>query len=289
MKKLLLSAIMALSALFSGCYLPTSIDSGEVGIVKSWGAVQPDIINDGLTFSLTPGEDLYIMRTANKQAVFSHVPVTEQNQVNDTIYNSSITVITKSEEGMGVTIPLDISCLYQLNPHNAVGIIKEYGTDGAWDDKLVIRNIRSTVQQVVGKVSLDVLNRDRTTYENRILMALNNVLAKNGVSITSFNIQVIGVPEAINNAVLAKETAKQNAEKAKFQVLQANAEAEVEIAKAKGIAQANDILAGSLTDKLVSYKQLEISRIQAEKWDGAMPTVFSGSASPMSYLVNGIK
>jgi regulator of protease activity HflC (stomatin/prohibitin superfamily) len=192
--------------------------------------------------------------------------------VSDTIYNSSITVITKSEEGMGVTIPLDISCLYQLNPSSAVAIIKEYGTDGAWDDKLVIRNIRSTVQQIVGKVSLDVLNRDRTTYEDLIKVALNNILSKNGILITSFNIQVIGVPDAINNAVLAKETAKQNAEKAKFQVLQANAEAEVEIAKANGIAKANNILASSLTDKLVQYKQLEISRTQADKWNGAMPS-----------------
>jgi regulator of protease activity HflC (stomatin/prohibitin superfamily) len=283
MKKILIAGLIS-AFTFSGCYLPTSIDSGEIGVIKSWGAVQPDIINDGLTFSLIPGEDLHIMRTANKQAVFSHVPVAEQNQVNDTIYNNSITVITKSEEGMGVTIPLDISCLYQLNPHNAVGIIKEYGTDGAWDDKLVIRNIRSTVQQIVGKVSLDVLNRDRTTYENLIKTSLNNVLAKNGISITSFNIQVIGVPEAINNAVLAKETAKQNAEKAKFQVLQANAEAEVEIAKAKGIAQANDILAGSLTDKLVSYKQLEISRIQADKWNGAMPTTVAGANMPMMLM-----
>ncbi|MHB8098164.1 MAG: SPFH domain-containing protein [Sulfuricurvum sp.] len=284
MKKILTLLSLTTAFLFTGCYLPTSIDSGEVGVVKVWGKVQPDVITDGLTMSVTPGSDLYIMRTTNKQAIFTAHTIDEDKMVDDTIYTAGIDVITASQDGMGVTVPLDISCLYQLSPTMATKMIKDYGTDGAWDDKLVIRNARSTVRDIIGQVSLDSLNKNRTMYEDKIKATLNAILAKDGITITTFNIQNIGVPKSINDAVLAKETAKQNAEKAKFQVLQANAEAEVEVAKAKGIAQANDILASSLTDKLVSYKQLEISRIQADKWNGQMPTTVAGGNVPMMLL-----
>lgn len=285
MKRILLMGItLASAALFSGCYLPTSIDSGEVGVIKSWGKVQPTVIEAGLTFSIMPGDDLYIMRTTNKQAIFSDRAVADETKIADTVYTVGIPVITASQDGMGITTPLDISCLYQLNPKIAPDIMKDYGEDGAWDDKLIVRNVRSTVRDVIGQVSLDMLNKNRAMYEEKIKALLNSMLSKQGITITTFQIQNIGVPAAINDAVLAKETAKQNAEKAKFQVLQANAEAEVEVAKAKGIAQANDILAGSLTDKLVQYKQLEISRVQADKWNGAMPTTVAGSNVPMMLM-----
>lgn len=285
MKRILLMGLTLSGLMFSGCYLPTSIDSGEVGIVKSWGKVQPGVKEAGLTFSIMPGDDLYIMRTTNKQAIFSDRVVTEEAKIPDTVYTMGIPVITaSSQDGMGITTPLDISCLYQLNPKIAPDIMKDYGEDGAWDDKLIVRNVRSTVRDVIGQVSLDMLNKNRAMYEEKIKGILNTILAKQGISITTFQIQNIGVPAAINDAVLAKETAKQNAEKAKFQVLQANAEAEVEVAKAKGLAQANDILANSLTDRLVQYKQLEISRLQAEKWNGAMPTTVAGANTPMMLM-----
>lgn len=277
MKKTIKLSILASAFLFTGCYFPTSIDSGEIGVVKNWGEVQPEIKQAGLTFSLTPGDDLYVMRTTNKQIVFTDRKVEENGEIDDTIYSPGIVVLTEQQ----LPVPLDVSCLYQLNPSQATNIIKQYGEDGVWDDKLVVRVVRSTVRDEIGQVSLENLSKNRSIYEDKIRVALNTVLNKYGVTITTFNIQNIGIPVTIQQAILAKETANQNAEKAKYQVMQAKAEAEVEVAKAQGIAQANNILADSLTDKLVQYKKLDIQTIQANKWDGKMPNTVVGGNTPI--------
>lgn len=279
MKKVMLS-VSAMALLFTGCYLPTSIDSGEVGVVKNWGEVQNDTINAGLTFSFMPGDDLYVMKVTNKQAVFTDRPIAEEARVADTIYSNGVSVMTEQQ----LPIPLDISCLYQLNPVNATTIMKQFGQDGVWDDKIIVREVRSTVRDVMGKVSLEKLNTERSVYEDKIRLALNAKLTKHGVSITTFNIQNIGIPKSIQDSVLAKEQAKQAAEKAKYLVEQAKQEALVEIEKSTGIARANDILAHSLTDELVKYKQLEIQRVQADKWNGAMPTTLAGGNTPLMLM-----
>lgn len=245
--------------------------------LNTGGEVQEGIKEAGLTASFMPGTDLYIMKVSNKQAVFTDRVIEEDKKVADTVYTGGISVMTEQQS----PIPLDISCLYQLNPKHATKIMKEYGEDGVWEDKLVIREVRSTIRDEIGTVSLEKLNSNRGIYEEKIRIKLNAILGKNGITVTTFNIQNIGIPQAIQEAVLAKETAKQNAEKAKYQVIQATAEAEVDVAKAKGIAQANDILAGSLTDRLVKYKELEIQRVQADKWNGAMPSTVVSGNTPM--------
>lgn len=280
MKKILLIMSMASAVMFSGCYFPTSIDSGEVGVVKNWGEVQDSTKKAGFTMSVIPGDDLYIMKTTNKQVVFSDRQIADDTHNSDTVYTSAVTVLTEQQ----LPIPLDISMLYQLDPKHAPTIMKNYGVDGVWDDKLVVRTARSIIRDTIGQVSLEKLNSNRAVYENTIRLKLNTTLAQHGVSITQFNIQNIGIPKQIQDSVLAKEQAKQSAEKAKYQVEQAHAEAEVEIAKAQGVAKANDILAQSLTDRLVTYKQLEIQRVQADKWNGAMPTTLAGGNTPVMLM-----
>ncbi len=278
MKKIKLLAISALAALsFNGCYL-TTIDSTETGVEKSWGEVQKDSINAGLAFNMMPGTDVIPMRTANKVANFVGSEDREDSQAE--LNTNSIAVLTEQQ----LPIPLDVSVMYQLSPKMAPQMLATVGPDGVWDNMLIIKETRSSVRDAIGQVSLEALNSKRDEFESKILTLMNSKLAKYGVTVTNISIRNIGIPNTIKEAVLAKETSKQNAEKAKYQVEQAVQEAQIEIAKAKGIADANNILSGSLTQQLVSYKQLEIQRIQAEKWNGALPTtVTSGNTG---FLMN---
>ena len=257
---------------FSGCYM-TTIDSTTVGVEKSWGEVQSTTIQPGLALNFIPGVDLYTMQVKNKVANFAGNA--DGADTDTELNNPGITVLTEQQ----LPIPLDVSVMYTLDPKFAPKMLAEFGEDGAWDSVLIVKETTSSVRDAIGQVSLEKLNGARDEYENKIQALMNTKLSKYGVTITNVAIRNIGIPKAIQEAVLAKETAKQNAEKAKYQVEQAKAEAEVEIAKAEGIAKANNALAGSLTQQLVSYKQLEIQKIQAEKWNGAMPTTMLGANS----------
>ena len=258
------------STLFTGCYLST-IDSTETGVAKSWGEVEKDSINPGLAFNMMIGTDLYTMRTANKIANFTGTE--DKEDLPSELNTNSITVLTEQQ----LPIPLDVSVMYNLLPKMAPTMLANVGPDGVWDNMLIVKEARSSVRDAIGQTSLEKLNGQRDQYEKRIQQLMSAKLAPYGVVVSNVSIRNIGIPNAIKEAVLAKETAKQNAEKAKYQVEQATQEAQIEIAKAKGLADANNILANSLTQQLVSYKQLEIQRIQAEKWNGAMPTTMLGS------------
>lgn len=258
------------STLFTGCYLST-IDSTETGVAKSWGEVEKDSINPGLAFNMMIGTDLYTMRTANKVANFTGTE--DKEDLPSELNTNSITVLTEQQ----LPIPLDVSVMYNLRPEMAPKMLANVGPDGVWDNMLIVKEARSSVRDAIGQTSLEKLNGQRDQYEKQIQQLMSAKLAPYGVVVSNVSIRNIGVPNAIKEAVLAKETAKQNAEKAKYQVEQATQEAQIEIAKAKGLADANNILANSLTQQLVSYKQLEIQKIQAEKWNGAMPTTMLGA------------
>ena len=256
--------------LFSGCYL-TTVDSTETGVKKEWSEVQSDPVYPGIAFNMMPGTDLFIMRTANKVANF--IGTTDGVDSPDELNNPSILVMTEQN----LQVPLDISVMYQLNPQSAPQMLAQFGPDTVWDNMLITKEVNSSVRDAVGKTSLTNLNIQREEYEKKIHAMLSEKLQPYGVAINSVAIRNVAVPETIKQAILAKETERENAEKAKYAVERANEEAKIEIAKAKGVAEANNILANSLTNQLVQYKQLEIQASQIEKWNGVMPTTIVGN------------
>ena len=62
----------------------------------------------------------------------------------------------------------------------------------------------------------------------------------------------------------------------------AKQEAQIEIEKQKGVAEANKHLVSSLTPTLIEYKKLQIKQQEIDKWNGAYPTtVVNGAVTPL--------
>jgi regulator of protease activity HflC (stomatin/prohibitin superfamily) len=269
MKKTLLGAMLA-ALLFNGCYL-TTVESTDTGVEKSWGEVQKSPVAPGLAINTMIGTDLIPMRTANKVANFTGGADKEDSA--SELNNPAIVVLTEQK----LPVPLDLSVMYQLKKESAPTMLATFGPDTVWDNMLITKEVRSSVRDAIGSVSLDKFNTQRDDFEKRITTLLNDKLAKYGVVVTNVAIRGVGIPQSIQDAVLAKETERENAEKAKYAVARAIEEAKIEVAKAEGIAKANQVVSASLTQQLVQYKQLDIQKIQAEKWNGAMPTTILGS------------
>jgi prohibitin 2 len=75
----------------------------------------------------------------------------------------------------------------------------------------------------------------------------------------------------------AKIEATQNAIKAENVLRQTEAEAQQQITRAKGAAEANRLLTSSISQQLIEWRRLEINEKALGKWNGAVPTVFSGA------------
>lgn len=89
-----------------------------------------------------------------------------------------------------------------------------------------------------------------------------------GITVAACSIIEHDFSDEFDQAIERKLIASQNdLEKVKY-------EAEAEITKAKGIAEANRIMQESLTPLL-------IQRMYIEKWDGKMPQVSGSGVTPM--------
>lgn len=73
-------------------------------------------------------------------------------------------------------------------------------------------------------------------------------------------------------AIEAKQIAEQQAKQAEYEALKASKEAQAEINRAKGQAEAQRLMRQTLTPELLQKQAIE-------KWDGQFPQVMSGNGT----------
>lgn len=95
-----------------------------------------------------------------------------------------------------------------------------------------------------------------------------------GITVAACSIIEHDFSDEFDQAIERKLIASQNALTAQNDLEKVKYEAEAEITKAKGIAEANRIMQESLTPLL-------IQRMYIEKWDGKMPQVSGSGVTPM--------
>ena len=275
MLKTKLIALAILTALsFQGCYF-TTVDSTEVGVEKVSGVIASNPTKEGFAMSLNPLASLTMFNIKQKKLELS-AKQAGQPDTTDILFDAPVVVLTSEQ----LQVPMDMTVLYRLTPDKAPSIMKQFGEDGIWDDKLVISNMRSVSRQVIGQSDIDDLIAKRAEYEHKIVQGMNAIVGKYGVVVEQVMIRDIAIPQTIQDSVKRKLTAEQDALRAKYDLEKAKQEANIEIEKQKGVAEANKHLVSSLTPTLIEYKKLQIKQQEIEKWNGAYPTTMvNGQAS----------
>jgi len=169
---------------------------------------------------------------------------------------------------------VELSVSYRLNPKEAAYVVKTYGLN--WEDKIVNPMVRDIVRNVIGKYPAEEIPTKRNEIAAKIENQLREQLSKierQPVIFESFQLRDIVLPENIKRQIERVQIAKQEAERAKYEVLRAKQEAEKKAAIAKGIADAkkieatgkaeamlidNKIISESLTNNLLKLKALEV-------------------------------
>ena len=183
-----------------------------------------------------------------------------------------------------VSLNADVSFSYQVIPDFAPNIYKSFGADIERITHTNIHNIvRDSITRNASQFSADqILGKQRTGFEDAAKAEITRTLGTYGFQVDNFAfVGEIRPPATVAAAIAAKFTAQQTAIQAQNKVVQAKAEADQEVARAQGRAQsilvearaqaeANKILAQSLTPELVQSKQVE-------KWDGHLSTVSGGA------------
>ena len=246
------------------------VPTGQVGILTVFGKVQDEVLESGF-------------HVKNPFAMITTMDVRTQK--------SSSTLSAFSSDIQQVSVVISIN--YSVDKSTAMTLFREVGTE--YVSTLIEPRVNENVKVVVARYNAESLIEQREKLSDEILVLMQEDLKPYGITVTAVSIEDIDFTDAFTAAVEDKQVATQQkltaeteqerktmeAEaEAERKVLMAEADAEIAkieadneayaiTARAKAEAEANELIADSLTDELIAYTE-------AVNWNGQLPT-FVGS------------
>ena len=233
---------LVLLILFSNPFVV--VPSGYVGIKLTLGKAS--------TEELKPGLHLIVpfIQKVEKMSVRTHSY--------DLTGGNSINALSKD----GLTINVELTTLYKIQPDKAAEIFIEYGP--WYEDRIIKPVIRSAVRDVVATLDSAQVYQERSVIQEKIANQVRGELEKRFIMLDEILIRDIKLPTKVVEAIEQKRRALEEANRMKFLVEKEKLEAERKKIEAKGIAEANKIIAGSLTKEYLMWKFLENIKVYAE-------------------------
>lgn len=247
-----IAALVVLILAFGAFY---TVDSGERGIVRTFGSVS-SVVDDGLHFKLPIVQSVVIADVRTRKA---HAPAQ---------------AASSDMQRVGTEVALN----YHLDPARLEAIYTKTGLD--IEPTLIDPRIQEVVKAVVAKFQADKLLSQREIVKADIEQLLKASLAPYYVIVEAVQITDFKFSEQYDAAIEAKQTAEQNAQKAKNDLDRIKVEAEQRIATAQAEAEAIKIQSEAIQKNGgVAYVSLKA----VEKWDGKLPGYMGGDA-PLPFL-----
>ena len=277
-RKIVLGLGVVVGAIWLASSTVTYIEPGHVGIVirRTSGGVDPVALGPGLHLRnpITTGIKEY--------PTFMQTLVLTQGATEGSVNNDEINV--NSIEGQPIS--LDISMSFELRHDKVPFLYSTFRTDIETIQRGYLRQtIRQALPEVAGQEEIaNILGPKKAETVAKTQAKLSKALEQYGIEVKQFSINEIRAPQAVMQAINAKNVMQQQAltaqnelQKNTYQAqgdsIKAVGRAKAILAEAQAQAQANELLAKSISGSLVQYEM-------AKKWNGVMPQV-SGSAIPM--------
>jgi prohibitin 2 len=231
------------------------IGAGERGVVMNFGAVQKDILNEGLHM---------------------RVPIMQRVVIMD--------VRVQKGEGQGDAASKDLQQVttnvavnYHLDPLRVAETYQTVGTLAAVGDRIILPAVQESVKAATALYTAEELVSRRQEVRDQIRTQLRERLAHNGVIVDEFSIVNFAFSREFNVAIESKTTAEQLKLKAERDLERIRIEAEQKISSAKAEAEALRLQKEIVTDNLIRLRQIEMQQKAIDKWDGKLPQVTGGA------------
>ena len=235
-------ALIVIVAIISNPFVV--VPSGYVGVKLTLGKASKEELKPGLHL-IVP-----FLQRVEKMSVRTHSY--------DLTGGNSINALSKD----GLTINVELTTLYKIFPDKAAEIFVEYGLH--YEDRIIKPVIRSAVRDVIATLDSAQVYQERALIQQKIAQQVRTELEKRYISLDEILIRDIKLPTKVVEAIEQKRRALEEAQRMKFLVEKEKLEAERKKIEARGIADANRIIAGSLTREYLMWKFLENIKEYAE-------------------------
>jgi regulator of protease activity HflC (stomatin/prohibitin superfamily) len=260
---------------FASC---ARIDAGYVGIKVNMAGDQKGV-ND---FPAVTGWVFYApwLTQIEEYPTFMQSYVYTANSAEGKAIDESITFSDKDQ----IPVNADVNVSYTLDGAKAPHFYIKFRNDDikAFTHGYMRNTMRDAFNIVASRYVYDDINglgKEKFMKEVRAMM--NEDLNLYGITVEQLGfVGALRPPNAIRDAITLKLKANQDAQRTENELRQSTAEAMKVVAKAKGEADANKLLAESLTPVLMEWRKLAVTEAAVAKWDGKRPTV-EGAGSGM--------
>ena len=211
----------------------TIIPAGNVGVVDVFGVVSDNTIKSGIN----------LVNPLAHIIKFS-IQTTEHKE----------TMQTLSREGL--TIGLEISVLYHLDPDSAASVYRKIGTD--YTEVVLVPQFRSISRAVTASFQASALySSERERLGTDIQEELAKVTAPRGIVVETTPLRNVALPSQLTDAIEQKQRAEQESQRMEFVLTKEKQEADRKRIEAKGIADFQTIVAQGISDPLLRWKGIE--------------------------------
>jgi regulator of protease activity HflC (stomatin/prohibitin superfamily) len=176
----------------------------------------------------------------------------------------------------GLTIGLEVSALYRLNPDSAARVYKTV-TGGDYETIILIPQFRSISRSVTASFQASALystERERLGYS--IQEELAKTVSPRGVIIENTPIRNVALPVQLTEAIEQKQRADQESQRMEFILTKEKQEADRKRIEAKGIADFQTIVAAGISEQLLRWKGIEATMKIAESNNTKVVIIGSG-------------
>jgi regulator of protease activity HflC (stomatin/prohibitin superfamily) len=211
----------------------TVVPAGNVGVVDFFGTVSQNTLKAGINF----------INPLARVIKFS-VQTEEMKETMD----------VPSKEGL--TVQLEISALYHLNPEKAAEVYKTVGEN--YIQILLEPQIRSVSRGVTAMYDARALyTSEREVLAQTILIDLQKLLEPRGITVEATPLRRVGLPPGLTASIEEKLRAEQESQRMQFVLTKEKQEAERKRIEAQGISDFQNIVTRGISEPLLRWKGIE--------------------------------
>ena len=254
---LVLFVILLSIAAISSFYI---VDSGNVAVEKTMGTVELDEVDAGLNWKLPFLTKVY--EFSAKEIVIDFNDLTPKARDNLRLKDLDVSIYYKVAPGYIAEMMVKYAAAYADGPE---ALLPAYG--------IVFREGRDVIYEEVTKIDSLELHRNRDALRAGIgehLQLKLDARDKNVFTITRVAIRALNTDPTIEAAIQKAVQAQKQLEAKKVEVEIATKDAQIEIERAHGIAEANAIINSSLTPEYLQHELNNALKTFAENQGGVV-------------------
>ncbi|MEG5044894.1 prohibitin family protein [Microcoleus sp. B4-C1] len=226
------------------------VGPGERGVMMRFGKVQDAILDEGIHPILPI--------------------VTSVKTISVRVQKTDLKADAASKDLQSITTDLAVN--WNVDPAKVNQVFQQVGDEEQIVTSILSPAISEVLKAATSKKTAEEIITKRTELKTEIDNSLKKRLEPYGVIVRDVSLINFGFSPEFSKAIEAKQIAEQEAKQAEFTVQKATQDAQAEINRAKGKAEAQRLQRQTLTTEILQQQAIE-------KWNGQFPTVMGGGGT----------